>query len=236
MNTKKNLKIPVVLILAAIVFALFVFLAKECVAACQTNYCAGYYSFGLALGAFIIDLLLVLFAMLFWFVSPIGILFILGIKLFFSKNASTIRKNFAMLLQFLALFSWSSAMFILLVVYIDSVSYGVLNLGGDVLNLAIKSGFGFFVFMLILSFLEKKMVFSGQACGGENGNNGSSGDDKNSRDENSFEEEDSNLKKGKKKKGSVKIAGIEFGGVEEKIKNKIKKEIKGIVEKEIDKL
>ncbi len=222
MNVKKNLKISTVLILAAIIFALFVFLANESAAVCQTNCCAGY-SFGSALGAFIVDLLFVLFAMLFWFVSPIGILFILGIKLFFSKNASAAKKDFAMLLQFLSFLSWSSLMFILLVVYADSVSYGVLNLGGDVLNLAIKSGFGFFVFMLILSSAEKKMASFGQACGDKKGNNKN---DKNGGDENNFKEKNDNSEKKYKKRESVK----------EKIKNKIKEEIKEIVDDKIDKL
>lgn len=232
MNVKKNLKISTVLVLAAIIFALFVFLANECVAVCQTNHYAEY-SFGLALGAFIIDLLFVLFAMLFWFVSPIGILFILGIKLFFSENASAARKNFAMLLQLLSFLSWSSLMFILLVVYIDSVSYRVLNLGGDILNLAIKSGFGFFIFMLILSAAEKKMVSSGQACGDKKGNNKNN---KNGCGENNFKEKSDNPEKRKKKKKSVKIAGIEFGGVKEKVKTKIKEEIKEIIDDKIDKL
>lgn len=232
MNAKKNLKISTVLVLAAIIFALFIFLANECAAICQTNYCAGY-SFGSALGAFIIDLLFVLFAMLFWFVSPIGILFLLGIKLFFSENASAARKNFAMLLQFLAFLSWSSLMFILLVVYIDSVSYGVLNLGGDVLNLAIKSGFGFFVFMLILSSAGKKMISFGRTCGDKKDNDKNN---KNNRGENSFKEKNDNSEKRKKKKESVRIAGVEFGGVKEKIKNKIKKGIKEIVDDKIDKL
>ncbi len=224
MNVKKNLKISTVLILAAIIFALFVFLANESAAVCQTNCCAGY-SFGSAMGAFIVDLLFVLFAMLFWFVSPIGILFMLGIKLFFSENASAAKKNFAMLLQFLSFLSWSSLMFILLVVYIDSVSYRVLNLGGDILNLAIKSGFGFFIFMLILSFAEKKMASSGQACGNKKGNDKNN---KNGCGENNFKEEknNNNSGKGRKKAGSVK----------DKIKEKIKEEIKEAIDKKIDRL
>jgi len=221
MNTKKNLKISTALVLVMIIFALFLFLANESAAVCQTSYCAGYYSFGSALGAFMTDLLFVLFAMLFWFVSPIGILFILGIKLFFSENASMIRKNFAMLLQFLSFLSWSSVMFILLVVYIDSVSYGVLNLGGDILNLAIKSGFGFFIFMLILSFLEKKMISSGKTYGDKKGDNRNN---KNCCDENNFKEKSGNSKK--REKESIK----------DKIKSKIKEEIKEIVDDKIDKL
>jgi hypothetical protein len=232
MNIKKMLKISRIFILAAIIFALFIFLTNESAAVCQANYCAGY-SFGSALGAFIIDLLFVLFAMMFWFVSPIGILFILGVKLFFSENASMARKNFAMLLQFLSFLSWSSTMFILLVVYIDSVSYGILNLGGSILNLAIKSGIGFFIFMLILASLEKKMISSGKT--GEDGKS----DNINNKD--NFNESDSKKKnngpeKRKSRKESVKIAGIEFGEVKEKIKNKIKKEIKEIVDDKIDKL
>lgn len=222
MNAKKNLKILRIFILVMIVFALFMFLTKESAAVCQANYCAAEYSLGLMLGSFIIDLLLVLFAMLFWFVSPIGILFILGIKLFFSENASSIRKNFAILLQFLSFLSWSSAMFILLVVYIDSVFYGVLNLGGDILNLAIKSGFGFLIFMLILLSVEKKMFFLGQSRGDRKG------DDRNNKNycDNSFKEKADNSQKGRKKAESIK----------DKIKDKIKEEIKEAIDKKIDKL
>lgn len=182
-------------------------------------------SFSLALSIFMADVLCVLFAMLFWFISPIGILFLLGIKLFFSEKASMIRRNFALLLQFLSFLSWSSLMFILLVVYIDSVSYKVLDLGGDILNLAIKSGFGFMIFMLILAVAERKII-SKQKQNLEKRNNESNDKEKNN----------SNSKKRKKKEESVKIAGIEVGGIKSKVKRKIKEEIKEIIDDKIDRL
>ena len=178
-------------------------------------------SFGLALSIFMADVLCVLFAMLFWFISPIGVLFLLGIKLFFSENASTIRRNFALLLQFLSFLSWSSLMFIFLVVYIDSVSYKVLDFGGDILNLAIKSGFGFMIFMLILAVAEKKII-SKQKHNLEEKNN------------NKNLNENSNSKKREKKEESVKMAGIEVGGIKQKIRRKLKEDLKEIVDDEID--
>ena len=178
------------------------------------------FSFSLALSAFIANILYVLFAMLFWFISPIGILFFLGIKLSFEEKASIIRRNFALLLQFLSFLSWSSLMFILLVVYIDSISYKILNLGSGILDLAIKSGFGFMIFMFILIVAEKKMILSQKYDAKNNKNSGrSSGARKRRKTE---------------KEESIKIAGIEIGGVKRKVKRKLKESLKEIVNEEID--
>ncbi|NOQ68080.1 hypothetical protein GQ568_01405 [Patescibacteria group bacterium] len=211
-------------ILAILSLLLLLLLISKCSDVCPINYCSSGYSFSSSLSMFTADISRVFFAMLFWFISPIGVLFLLGIKLFFSEKASMIRRNFALLLQFLSFLSWSSLMFILLVVYIDSVSYKVFDLGGDILNLAIKSGFGFMIFMLILAVAEKKIIFK-QKHSLEKRNNESDGKEKNN----------SNSKKRKKKEESVKIAGIEVGGIKQKVRRKLKENLKEIVDKEIDK-
>jgi hypothetical protein len=214
MKIKKSFKLLMYVFLALFVLFLLASFA----------YCLIVPSFSLTLSIFMADVLCVFFAMLFWFISPIGVLFLLGIKLFFSERASVIRRNFALLLQFLSFLSWSSLMFILLVVYIDSVSYEILNLGGGVLNLAIKSGFGFMIFMIILAVAEKKII-SKQKRNSEEKNN-------NNKDLN----KNSDTKRRKKKEESIKIAGIEVGGIKSKVKKKIKEEIKEIIDNKIDRL
>ncbi|MCK5084450.1 MAG: hypothetical protein KAQ64_02245 [Candidatus Pacebacteria bacterium] len=212
MKRKKSYKMPICVFLM-----LFVFFPLASFACCSAAS-----SFSLALNIFIADILYVLFAMLFWFISPIGVLFLLGIKLFFSKNASVVRKNFALLLQFLSFLSWSSLMFILLIVYIDSISYKVLDLGGNMLNLAIKSGFGFIIFMLILAVAEKQIISK------QKHSLKREQDDDNDRKKNS-----NNLKN--KEKENIKKSGIECGGIKQKIRRKFKENLKKIVDKEIDK-
>ncbi|MDF1498605.1 MAG: hypothetical protein P1P85_04620 [Patescibacteria group bacterium] len=222
MKNKKRLKMFMFTLLIVFAFIPLISLASDCVEAYRANYCLWISSFGLTMGTFMINLFYVLFALLFWFISPIGILFLLGIKLFFSWKASVIRRNFALALQILSFLSWSSLMIILLIVYLDSVSYRVLGIGGELLNLAIKSGFAFLFFMIILVFAERKII-SRQ----KNYN-----DDKKKRDEEESKKRNKNPKKKNKKEKSIKIAGIEFGGA----KNKIKEEIKEIIDNEIDKI
>ena len=215
METKKSFKLMLFLSLI-----LFIFFVLSFLACYPTNSPSG-----LALSAFITNILYVLFAMLIWFISPIGVLFFLGVKLFFEEKASTIKRNFALLLQFLSLLSWSSLMFILLVVYIDSISYKILNLGSGILDLAIKSGFGFIIFMFILMVAEKKMILSQKY------------DAKKKNSKNSGRGNGTETGRGRKtkKEESIKIAGIEIGGVKRKIKRKFKEGLKEIVNEEIDK-
>ena len=48
-------------------------------------------------------------------------------------------------------------MFLLLIVYIDAFSLKILNLGGEILNLAIVSGFAFAIVMILIIFIEKEI-------------------------------------------------------------------------------
>ncbi|MCK5466341.1 hypothetical protein KAI56_02470 [Candidatus Parcubacteria bacterium] len=105
---------------------------------------------------FFMSIILVIFLALFlWAVSPVGILFFSSVRILFSKSSSMLKRKLAWIAQIIAFLTWGSIMFLLLVVYIDSVSYKVLNLGGDVLNLAIISGCAFFIVMILVIFVEK---------------------------------------------------------------------------------
>ena len=213
METKKSFKLMLFLSLILFIFFVLSFLA------CYPTTSPA----GLALSAFIANILYVLFAMLIWFISPIGVLFFLGVKLFFEEKASTIKRNFALLLQFLSLLSWSSLMFILLVVYIDSISYKILNLGSGIFNLSIKYGFVFIIFIFILMVAEKKMILSQKY------------DVKKKNSKNPDRDNGTGRGRKTKKEESIKIAGIEIGGVKRKVKRKLKEGLKEIVNEEIDK-
>ncbi|MCK4919057.1 MAG: hypothetical protein KAS01_01590 [Candidatus Pacebacteria bacterium] len=223
MKNKKKFTILITFFLVVIIIYLLSFFVGDCVPTYQTNCCFVSYAFNVSFSTFMADILLVFFAMLFWFISPIGILLLLGIKLFFSENASKAKKNFAILIQFLSFLSWLSLMFILIIVYIDSKSYQVLSLGGEMLNLAIKSGFGFVIFMIMLALAEKKIL-----------------GDQNFKSEN-IESKKNNIKQNKNKKEkdsdeSVKNNRIKSGGIKDRIKNRIKEEIKKVIDNKIDKL
>ncbi|MCK4891934.1 MAG: hypothetical protein KAS78_04655 [Candidatus Pacebacteria bacterium] len=222
MKIKKNLKIPIHIYSAMLLLLfLLLFLISKCSGACPINYCSSGYSFSLTLSIFMADLLRVFFAMLFWLISPIGILFLLGIKLFFSEKASVLKRNFALLLQFFSFLSWSSLMFILLVVYIDSIFYHILNLGGSMLNLAIKSGFAFVILMIMLALAENKIIndrsYKPKSIKSKKNNPRQNKEDKNDNE-------------------SAKIIGTKTVGIKNRVKNKIKKEIKKIINNRIDKL
>ena len=221
MKNKKELKLLVVT--SAVVIILYPLLssASECIAACQANYCSSERTFGMAFGIFLADMLCVLLAMFLWFISPIGVLFLLGIKLFFSENASKVKRQFAVLIQFLSFLSWSSLMLVLIIAYIDSISYQVINVGGNMLNLAIKSGLGFMVFMVILALAENRIL-----------------NEQSSKSE-SVKKKKTNSKQNRKEKDDdepVETAGTGSGGIKNKIKNRIKKEIKKIINDKIDRL
>ncbi len=153
---------------------------------------------------FFMSIILVIFLALFlWAVSPVGILFFSSVRILFSKSSSMLKRKLAWIAQIIAFLTWGSIMFLLLVVYIDSVSYKVLNLGGDVLNLAIISGCAFFIVMILVIFVEK-MIY----C-------------------NTKKNENNNSKNNSKK---IKSGGIKQK-VERKIKKEIKEIINDKIDK-----
>lgn len=174
-------------------------------------------------GFFLNMALTVFIALISWTVSPIGVLFFGAAGTLLTKSSSELKRKVARGVQGIAFLTWASLMFLLLVFYVDSVSYQIFNLGGDVLNLAIISGFAFFIIMILMTFFEKEA-----RC---NKNNGGDKNDKGDIEDN-IKENKTKPKRNRKCDGSIKFAGIEFG----EIKGKIKEGIKEIINDKIDKL
>jgi len=155
---------------------------------------------------FLMSVIFVIFLALFlWVVSPVGVLFFSSVRILFSKSASALKRKLAWIAQIFAFLTWGSAMFLLLIIYIDSVSYKILDLGGDVLNLAIISGCAFFIVMILVIFIEKQI-----GC---------------------------NLKKSKSKNNHDKTnpQKTKPKGIKQKIRRKLKDDLKEIVDDEIEK-
>jgi len=152
---------------------------------------------------FFMSVIFVIFlALILWAVSPVGVLFFSSVRILFSKSTSTLKRKLAWLAQVISFLTWSSLMFLLLIIYADSISYKILNLGGDALNLAIISGCAFFIVMIITVFIEKVIC---------------------SRD---IKESENNEKNNSKK--------IKSGGIKQKIRRKLKDNLKEIVDDEIE--
>ncbi len=191
-------------------------------------------SVGAAVSVFILDLFYIFIAMIVWAVSPVGILFFIAAKLFFSKNPSWIKMKIALILQNLSFLTWFSVMLILFFLFLDSFTYQIFNLGGFMLTLAIKSGIGFMVFMLVLIFIEKKNIAKKKVNIEEikgNREEQSTGGKKT----NDTEDENYSAKKILEEKTTKKVK-LKPKGIKAKVKNKIKKEIKEIIDEKIDKL
>ena len=169
---------------------------------------------------FFVSVIAVIFlALILWTISPVGILFFLSARTLLSKSPSMLKRKFAWIIRGIAFLTWVSVMFLLFLVYADAVSYKILDLGGDVLDLAIISGFAFFIVMILVIFIEKTI------CRCDNNKKSNSNKDDNKK----------NIpKKNKKSNDSIKFAGIEFGGIKQKVRRKLKEDLKEIVDDEID--
>jgi hypothetical protein len=168
-------------------------------------------------------------ALVIWTVSPIGILFFLAARPLFSKNSSVLIRKIAWVGQGVAFLMWLSAMTLLFIVYLDSVFYNILDLGGRVLNFALVSGLAFAFIMFVIVMLEKKLARK-ETVKNEEGNNKSKKENENEKEKGSRNEEE------KRANDSIKIAGIEFKGIKEKVKGKLKEDLKEIIDDEIDRL
>ena len=160
---------------------------------------------------FFVSVIAVIFsALILWIISPVGVLFFLSAKTMLSKSPSILKRKFAWIIRGIAFLTWVSIMFLLLIIYIDAISYKIFNLGGDVLNLAIISGVAFFIVMVLVIFIEKTI------CCCENNNK-------------------KNIPKNNKKSNdSIKHAGIEDRGIKGRVRRKLKEDLKEIVDDEID--
>lgn len=232
MKTKDHIKnllsMLLILFLPIISFA-------SCSLASDVNICSGSeLSVGAVVSIFILDLLYVFIAMMLWAVSPVGILFFIALKLFFSKNPSWIKMKIALILQNLSFLTWFSVMLILFFLFLDSFTYQIFNFGGFILTTAIKSGIGFMVFMLVLIFVEKKNIAKKKVSIEEikeKKKEQSTGEKKT----NETEEKNDSVKKDTKRK-TTKTVKTKPKGIKAKVKNKIKEEIKEIIDEKIDRL
>ena len=170
---------------------------------------------------FFISVIVIMFlALVLWAISPVGILFFLSAKTLILKSSSMLNRKFAWVVRGIAFLTWTSVMFLLLILYIDAISCKIFNLGGDILNLAIISGVAFFVVMILVIFIEKTICCCGSSKKSNRRSNG--GNNK------------SIPKRNKKPNDSVKFAGIEFGGIKQKVRRKLKEDLKEIIDDEID--
>jgi len=158
---------------------------------------------------FMITALFIFLMLILWFISPVGILFFLASKVLFSKEASALKRKIAWIVQSIAFLTWVSLMTIMLIVFLDSVSYNILSFRSAILDFAITSGFAFLFIMAIVNNEAEK--------------NGK----KENAKRNSSESKTGN---------NAKIANVKTGsGIKTKIRGKIKEDLKEIVNDEIDK-
>ena len=161
---------------------------------------------------FFVSVIAVIFlALVLWAISPVGILFFLSAKTLLSKSPSMLKRKFAWVVRGIAFLTWISIMFLLLIIYVDAVSYKIFNLGGDVLNLAIISGVAFFIVMILVIFIEKTI------CCRENNNKKNISERKKKSDDN------------------IKFVGTKSSGIKQKVRSKLKEDLKEIIDDEIDK-
>lgn len=146
-----------------------------------------------------------------WIISPIGILFFLASKTLFSKNTSVLKRKIAWVIQGIAFLMWTSLMSVMLVIHLDSRSYNIFGVGSAILDFAIISGFAFLFMMLAVYFLEKKVVANNK---------------KNRANKNSEERKSDN--------NSAKIADAKTSNIKEKIRRKLKEDLKEIMDDEIE--
>jgi magnesium-transporting ATPase (P-type) len=158
-------------------------------------------------------------ALVIWTISPIGILFFLTARPLFSKNSSALIKKAAWAGQGIAFLMWLSAMTLLFIVYLDSIFYNILNLGGKVLSFALVSGLAFAFVMFVIIMLEKKSINS---------------EKKQEEKQKEKSKQDKSKQDRKRNDSSIKIAGIELKGIKKKVKGKLKEDLKEIIDDEID--
>jgi len=171
---------------------------------------------------FITTILFTFLMLVLWLISPVGILFFLSSKILLSRESSKLKRKIAWIVQGVAFLIWTSLMTVMLIVYIDSISYNILGARGAILDFAITSGFAFLFVMFMACIMEKKTITDSK-----------SGNDNNKK-------EKTNNKKGdfegnKKTDNRVKIAGAKTGsGIKAKVRRKIKEDLKEIVNDEIE--
>lgn len=188
-------------------------------------------------------------ALIFWTISPVGILFFLASIILLSAASSCLMRKIAWVLQIIAFLLWLSIISLILIAYIDSILFNILHLGGKALNVALLSGFVFAIIMFIFVTIEKRQGM--KKMGNKTTNKNKSKVENESRDyDYKYEKEDviegevikenkTDYKKKSKDKTkyneSIKFAKAYFSDIKNKIRRKIKEDLKEIVDEEIEK-
>lgn len=165
------------------------------------------------------------YMLILWMVSPVGIIFFWSSISLISKRTSKIKRGLAWIGQVFALIVWLSFMLLLLVAYLDSVTINAFGLGGKILDTVIASGMVFFVVMFVFALYEKSVEYGMDRGGGREGGNKIKPEIEKDRGKNE------NEKKGPE---GIKTAGIRLIGLKDRIRRKIKDELKEIVDDEIE--
>lgn len=153
-----------------------------------------------------------------WLVSPVGFL-----SVAFSgwrRKRSILSHKVSIFTEFFSMITWLSFMLVLMLIYVDEVYFEILNLGSGILYLAIVSGF-VFGFLLISKSIWRKIRFNNSP-------------ENNQKD---------NFIEGELRGGVCSCDDYNchcggnnaFNGIKDKVKNRIKKDLKEIVNEEIDK-
>lgn len=168
---------------------------------------------------FIITVLFIFLMLILWLISPVGILFFLASKVLFSKEASVLKRKVAWAVQGIAFLTWMSLMTVMLIIFLDSISYNILNFRSAVLDFAITAGFAFLFIMLAVCAMEKKVTVNNKSEDDRKGNG------------NDEEKEVKN----KKINNKAKITKTKTSGsIKTKIRRKLKEDLKEIVDDEIE--
>lgn len=169
------------------------------------------------------NLVYMFLALILWTISPVGVLFFWAYGILLSKNSSWFKRKIACFMQIFAFLFWASLMTILLLAYLDSITYNVFSMGGRVLNIAITSGIAFVVVMFFVMFIERKQE-EREASFGKSG----SGKEKKNGTGKCFGNFERNGGKAKSEPEEIR----DFG---DKVKDILKRDIKEIIDDAIDK-
>ena len=177
---------------------------------------------------FITTILFTFLMLVLWLISPVGILFFLSSKILFSRESSKLKRKIAWIVQGVSFLIWTSLMTVMLIVYIDSISYNILGAGSAILDFAITSGFAFLLIMLVACTMEKRVIVNSKSENSQKRNNNDEKEKTNGKKGNSG--------KNKKTDNSAKTVNAKTGGsIKAKVRRKIKEDLKEIVNDEIEK-
>lgn len=121
-----------------------------------SNDCGVFYPAFWKIEVFLNNIFYLFLALIFWTISPIGILFFLSAKSLLSRKTSKLKRRAMWLLQIVSALIWLSAILLILIIYLDSIFFNVLKIGKDISGFILASGISFGIIMLMFTMLERK--------------------------------------------------------------------------------